>query len=292
MHSRNFRDSGLIYRAMLNTAALLIPCSEREEWLAEWQSELWYLLHEGNSVASFASRLNASVAHFCLGAFRDALWLRRHHSGTIRIDWMRSPISCMAILAILAALALALFESLSKPPDTGRPFLFGQVVVLAISLLLVWLSAPSPVADYLVPPHPCAAAARLYWWGFFILKSALVFLIVFCGTVDVGSIIAPGGILPHAALVSYVLGFRWALMDQRRRCRVCLRLLINPIRIGEASNTMLAWYGTELMCQKGHGLLHLPEMPAASYSTQQWLHLDHSWRDLFTPKAGRASVLR
>ena len=44
---------------------------------------------------------------------------------------------------------------------------------------------------------------------------------------------------------------------------------------------LLAWYGTELICVKGHGLLHVPEIPTSSYSRQRWLRLDPSWRELF-----------
>ena len=287
MRSRTIASSGSTCRAILNTAALFVPRSEREEWLSEWTSELWYLSHGRNPEPSYSAHV--SPARFCLGAFRDAMWLRRNHPSTTPGDWLRSPISCTLILAALAVLTIALFGSVSKLPYTGRPFLLGQLLTLGTSLLLVRISAPSPVADYVMPPPSLIRTAGLHWWLFFFAKSVLVLVIVFCGTVDLGIIIAPGGMLPHATLVSYVLGFRWALIDQRRRCRVCLRLLTNPVRIGEASHTMLAWYGTELMCSKGHGLLHVPEIPS-SYSTQHWLHLDHSWRDLFSSKTGRAPV--
>jgi hypothetical protein len=81
--------------------------------------------------------------------------------------------------------------------------------------------------------------------------------------------------------LGYILGFRWLLIDQRRRCPVCLRILTNPTRIGHASRTFLEWYGTELICRKGHGLLHIPEIPGSCYGPQRWLYLDPSWRSLF-----------
>jgi len=37
----------------------------------------------------------------------------------------------------------------------------------------------------------------------------------------------------------YLLAFRWALIDQRQRCPVCLRLLTSPTRIGAPSQTFL-----------------------------------------------------
>ena len=81
-------------------------------------------------------------------------------------------------------------------------------------------------------------------------------------------------ILGQALLPGYVLAFRWAVIDQRRRCPVCLHVLTNPVRIGESSHTFLAWYGTELICAKGHGVLHVPEIPMSRYRTQRWLDLE------------------
>jgi hypothetical protein len=85
----------------------------------------------------------------------------------------------------------------------------------------------------------------------------------------------------QVSLVGYILAFRWAIIDQRLRCPVCLRLLTNPIRIGQPSQTFLSWYGIELMCVRGHGLLHVPEFRTSCYSTQRWLYLDPSWNSLF-----------
>src|SRR5262249_932432 len=119
-------------------------------------------------------------------------------------------------------------------------------------------------------------------WIFLGIKLALILPIVFCGTLDLAPLISSSGIQPHAMLVGYVLAFRWALIDQRERCPVCLRLLTSPTRIGRPSQTFLEWYGTELMCDKGHGLLHVTEIPTSCYSAQRWLYLDPSWRSLFS----------
>jgi hypothetical protein len=88
----------------------------------------------------------------------------------------------------------------------------------------------------------------------------------------------------------FLFAFRWILEDQRKRCPMCLRVLSNPARVGQASRNFLAWNGTELICTGGHGLLHIPELPTSWFSTQRWLYLDASWGSLFSdgcmPSAG------
>src|SRR5262249_29452195 len=129
--------------------------------------------------------------------------------------------------------------------------------------------------------HSISLQERICWWVFLAAKMVLLVVIVFLVTIDLANITSTP-LQPHGLLVGYVLVFRWALNDQRRRCPRCLRLLVNPIRIGKASQVFLEWYGTELVCAKGHGLLHVPEMPASSYSAPRWLNFDASWSALFS----------
>jgi hypothetical protein len=76
--------------------------------------------------------------------------------------------------------------------------------------------------------------------------------------------------------------FFWALADQRARCRVCLRLLCFPVRIGCPGCLLLDWSGTELLCTHGHGVLHVPHMAASwDEESQRWIALDESWKGLF-----------
>ena len=78
-----------------------------------------------------------------------------------------------------------------------------------------------------------------------------------------------------------LIGFRWALADQRHRCPVCLRRVTNPASVGLASRTFLGWNGTEMICMGGHTLLHVPSLPTSWFSDQRWLYLDSSWQFLF-----------
>jgi hypothetical protein len=121
-------------------------------------------------------------------------------------------------------------------------------------------------------------------WSFFIAKAALIVPIAILGSLDVTSLIASVTTIhlePLALIAAWILSVRWAVRDQQQRCPVCLRLLVNPVPIGQASQTFLGWYGTEFMCSKGHGMLHLAELPSNSCSASRWIRLDPSWSGLF-----------
>jgi hypothetical protein len=73
----------------------------------------------------------------------------------------------------------------------------------------------------------------------------------------------------------------WSVRDQRARCRVCLRRLGLPTRVGCPGCLLLDWAGTELVCVEGHGMLHVPEMVSCWHEPEQWTSLDASWQGLF-----------
>jgi hypothetical protein len=121
-------------------------------------------------------------------------------------------------------------------------------------------------------------------WIFLAAKTALILPALYCGTLD---LLALAEILHSVAPVmaiypGYPLAIAWIAADQRRRCPVCLRLLTNPVRVGEGSGMLLGCSATELMCTRGHGLLHIPEFPTTCFSAQKSLSLDSSWSSLFT----------
>jgi hypothetical protein len=85
----------------------------------------------------------------------------------------------------------------------------------------------------------------------------------------------------HFAFIGSLFAARWMLADQRKRCPVCLRLLANPVGIGESSRILLEWNGTELMCRRGHGMFYVPEWPLIWTGRQRWLELGPSWGGFF-----------
>jgi len=129
------------------------------------------------------------------------------------------------------------------------------------------------------------------WWGFFAAKTLLLLAMCFVGALEITgrvSIILTGSVHPLVGpfstwlfLVTAMIALSWSLHDQSRRCRFCLNRLGNEASVGMASYLFLGWWGTELVCSDGHGLLHVPEMKSSWQEFDQWVSLDESWKPLF-----------
>ncbi len=264
--------------AVLRAASLLAPHALRAEWLRGWHSELWYV-----------SRSHAT--QFCLGAFRDALWVRRNDLNPVsgaRIGF-ESPFACLGLLASVAVAATFLTMRLPIPPPTPSSSGWGlREVSFGWTLMLLYSAVLTPVtllAMGRTPDRPAApGCSRLRRWGFLALKMALLQPVVLCGFLV--SLAAHVAVAPMLLVACWILALRWAFLDQRRRCPACLRLLTNAVRIGTPSRTFLEWYGAESVCSHGHGLLHSPATSASYSGAERWLTLDASWKTLFSQPAG------
>jgi hypothetical protein len=157
----------------------------------------------------------------------------------------------------------------------------GDVLLPYLLTTLLSIMALVATTTFSLGEYPANHSARHRRWIFFILKAALLLPVVCFGSLDVASLVG-AGFQAHGLIVGTIAAMRWALADQRRRCPVCLRVLSNPTRIGGPSHVFLDWYGTELICVQGHGLLYVPEIPTSCYSTQRWQYLDPSWSTLFS----------
>ena len=141
--------------------------------------------------------------------------------------------------------------------------------------------------------------ANSRWWLFFIAKTVLLlatcFVISLEGTRQlflhfIGNVPPlAGAISTWLFLVTTVLCVTWSLHDQCRRCRICLKRLTHEAYVGAPAYMLLDWWGTELVCSQGHGLLHITEMSASWMQTEQWVQLDDSWKPLFEPEEVKAS---
>ncbi len=100
-------NSEWLQHTILRATSFLAPREERAEWVQEWLCELWYVQRRGAML-------------FCLGSFRDALWLRRNSPAKRTRNHLESPLSCLAFLAILAAVSLFIAVRLPSSPLRAR----------------------------------------------------------------------------------------------------------------------------------------------------------------------------
>ncbi len=219
----------------------------------------------------------------------------------VRIDaWLLDPAAELAprqkgfVLARMKAAPERERWWLSTPNERGGWERFECVLVagprpaLAFLLSLAIACAVLPAVtslrfgEYPATRHSPRGALRFRRWIYLGLKVLLLLPAVFFTLYALGWLLGAGPLQAQELVIGYIFAFRWAIADQRRRCPVCLRLLTNPAPIGCASHMFLDWYGAELMCARGHGLLHVPEIPTSCYSSPRWLYLDRSWSSLFS----------
>jgi hypothetical protein len=268
-----------LHHTLLRVAALLAPGHQRDEWLEEWRSELWYVPRR-------------EATGFCLGAFRDALWLRRNNLSPVKLArvHLESPLSCLAFLAALGAVGISIAICLSVPLKQvslysglrARDLVGGCIAMLAFSCLLL----PGTFAVWRAPAnrHRTSWQSKLRLGIFLGLKIALVQPIMLCGLMFWIVIARVALFGPLGMCATLIVILRWVITDQQDRCPVCLRLLTNPVRIGSPSKIFLDWYGAESTCSRGHGLLHVSEISGSYSEKATWLRLGESWNGLFSTR--------
>ncbi len=94
--------------AILHAAACLVPAVQRREWLAEWRAELWHVCDSCERKQQGCPDDMYQATMFCLGAFKDAFWLRRENPGSAfsEIFQLGSPSRCIAWLTGLATVTI------------------------------------------------------------------------------------------------------------------------------------------------------------------------------------------
>jgi hypothetical protein len=164
--------------------------------------------------------------------------------------------------------------------------------ICAFALFLALLALPAVTSVSLgesqLSSHRPTAKQRLWRTLFLIAKFVLIGIvgfyasldIAYCTTMEYSPVAECLQLMTCFAIC--LIGFRWAVADQRQRCPMCLRRVTNPASVGLASRTFLGWNGTELICMGGHALLHVPSLPTSWFGTQRWLYLDSSWEFLFS----------
>jgi hypothetical protein len=108
MRSWRSSNAAFAYLALLRCASWLVPSRQRAEWFAEWRSELWYVRQScGWQPIRYTRGIGTAMA-FCLGAFQDALWLRRNSPAGRLSFRLQTARHCGIFLALIAAASLAL----------------------------------------------------------------------------------------------------------------------------------------------------------------------------------------
>jgi hypothetical protein len=124
MRMRGLAHSLLVCTAILKMAALLVPRDARAEWLEEWRGELWHVWHtcnQGNELATWHRK--EEITTFSLGAFQDALWLRRNQIGSAPHRWFQPgmPSRCILGLTFIAAASLLIAYCNPSVRKAARP---------------------------------------------------------------------------------------------------------------------------------------------------------------------------
>jgi hypothetical protein len=165
-------------------------------------------------------------------------------------------------------------------------------LAIAASVLVAALvfGVPFRRVRFVIRPENRRMASRRV--AFFLTKTVLAFILVFVSGLEWSrseSTLLLGSRDPASGPLLvwlYVLGTMgvlfWSIIDQKARCRDCLRLLSFPVRMGSPGRLLLDWSGTELLCTQGHGVLHVPDLAASwDEESQRWISMDESWRGLF-----------
>ncbi|WP_419804853.1 hypothetical protein [Terriglobus sp.] len=161
---------------------------------------------------------------------------------------------------------------------------------LALSLLALPATTPLGFGEHVRSSVQTPLRFAFRRWAFLLLKCVLWW------TIAAGLALIGGALFSSAnwrlavdarVFVTFLvalLGLRWSIRDQRRRCPACLKPLTHPAQVGDVSKNFLSWSGTELVCDSGHGLMHVPAHATSWFHTQRWLALDASWQFLFAQK--------
>jgi hypothetical protein len=144
-----------------------------------------------------------------------------------------------------------------------------------------------------------AIATLSRWWLFLAVKSSLLLVVVLAVSFDVLQIgvlrFGPSahnyvdGTVIWVFLVGLTGALRWSVYDQLSRCRTCLRRLSMRVDLGSSVGTFCEPSGVELICDVGHGMLHLPVMQFSCLDSEHWTDLHESWNALSGAPAGASA---
>jgi hypothetical protein len=158
---------------------------------------------------------------------------------------------------------------------------------LLFLLALMW----RPFARLVTTSPRGNARDVLRWWVFFVLKSAfllMAILIICLDLVRIAALRSGGTMYPVVSAgamwlfwIGATLALTWSIRDHLGRCRSCLKRFGAKVNLGNAGDLFLERTGTELVCDGGHGILHIPLMQDSCVDSEHWTYFDESWSALF-----------
>ena len=127
------------------------------------------------------------------------------------------------------------------------------------------------------------------YWAFFVLKFALAILIgsallktanSFWKREVFGYDLLYTTVVGFVFLAFYGLGYL-VILDQRYRCRTCLRRLRMPVETGSWSRMLqLGRPQMEYICTYGHGKLNVEEIQFTGTEHPKWKEHQDMWKEL------------
>ena len=138
------------------------------------------------------------------------------------------------------------------------------------------------------------------WYLFFGVKTALLLVAALIVSFELSHLVLGTStanayqLASVAAIWFFALGahlaLTWSIRDQLGRCRVCLRGLGVRVNLASAGRILIDLAGDELVCDEGHGVLHVPVMESGSVDCERWTYLDESWQVLLGRRETRIQL--
>ena len=287
-------DRGEVAGWFLYAISLAVPAHQRSEWLSEWRSELWHLRSHQPHPFAYAHFQNWSLLR---GMLADALWLclddiRRDREADSRrgsASWCLKMLG--VVIGVCFLLECALAGSWHAMLSATALHFYGcfAYVILPASVIALTTSNLRPRKCDRKRSRLSGLLSANFRWNLFLSAKLLLTLVwgfLLSADITLLARMAIGHYADWVELLSTaliaILGLRWALLNQERRCQHCLRMLSEPTRVGFASRNFLDWNGMELYCAEGHGLLHITEMEGSWCWYDLWVELDPTWHTLFS----------
>lgn len=136
------------------------------------------------------------------------------------------------------------------------------------------------------------------YWGYLIAKLGAAGFLIFGLWQFAVSTMPPPGTFMHQRVDRFGQDLRWTLiilvlwllgvglayaivLDQKNRCRICLRRLRMPVEKGSWSGFLLnGWPSTEYICPYGHGTLKVTEPVLGEEPQADWIAHGDIWEEL------------